>query len=240
VPVLNEADSLPRLIESLAGEVDEVLVVDGTSSDGSQALARELGARVLQTEPGRGRQLAAGARASECELLMFLHADSVLEPGSVAAVRRAFEDRELAAAGLSQRIENDRAIYRWIEGAANRRVRRGMVYGDSGLVVRRAVYHSVGGFPDYPIFEDVELSRRLFGSGRIELIRGATLRISSRRWEREGVLRCTARNWLLTAAFLFGLEPARLARHYAPEASVAGLRPERDRRATNQDATEPA
>ena len=218
IPALNEARALPRLLESLVGEADEVVVVDGGSSDGSQAIARQHGARVLLTDRGRGRQLAAGARVTKAELLVFLHADCVLEPGSMAAVCRAFEDSELIAGGMHQLIDGERAVFRWIERAANRRVRRhGMVYGDSGLVVRRSAYQAAGGFPVYPIFEDVELSRNLFGLGRIDLIRGATIRISSRRWDREGVVRCTARNWLLRAAFLFGLEPHRLARHYEPE-----------------------
>lgn len=240
IPALNEAQTLPRLLESLADEADEVVVVDGGSSDGSQAIAREHGARVLLTDRGRGRQLAAGARATEAELLIFLHADCVLEPGSLAAVCRAFEDQDLIAGGMHQLIEGERAVFRWIESAANRRVRRhGMVYGDSGLVVRRSAYLAAGGFPVYPIFEDVELSRNLIGLGRVVLIPGATIRISSRRWDREGVVRCTARNWLLRAAFLFGLEPHRLARHYEPEALGSGGPLERDGTSTHVDATEP-
>ena len=231
IPALNEAGCLPALLTRLVTECDELIVVDGGSSDGTAALARVEGARVLLTEAGRGRQLAAGARAAQSDILLFLHADCLPAPSALDAIRRAFGDPDFIAGGMSQRIDGVRPIYRLIERAANARVRRrGMIYGDSGLAVRRSAYLAAGGFADLPIFEDVELCRRLTGLGGVGLIRNADLLISARRWEREGVLRATARNWLLTGAFMFGLEPHRLARHYAAERPSESLRHEAGRR----------
>ena len=218
IPVLNEAESLPVLLERLNSCADEILVVDGGSTDNTPELARNFGARVVLTEPGRGRQLSAGARLARADVLLFLHADCIPMPGALDAIREAFSDPTFIAGGMLQRIDGDRRVYRMIERAANGRVRRrGMIYGDSGLAVRRTAYVEAGGFAELPIFEDVEFCRRLTGLGGVGLIREAGLLISARRWEREGVIACTARNWLLTGAFLFGLEPHRLARHYAPE-----------------------
>jgi hypothetical protein len=222
VPALDEAACLPRLVARLLGgpagedRADEVLVVDGGSRDGTAALAREAGAQVMLTEPGRGRQLAAGAREVRAELVAFLHADSLPRPGALAALRRTFVDPEVVACGMVQEIEATRGVYRAIERASSFRVRRlGWIYGDAGLTVRRRAYREAGGYASLPVFEDLDLCRRLGALGRVVLAEDARLAISARRWEAEGVVRATARNWLLTLAYLLGVEPHRLARHYS-------------------------
>lgn len=222
VPTLDEAPSLPALLTSLRGEgaPEEVLVVDGGSADGTRALAREHGARVLRTERGRGAQLARGAAASVGELLLFLHADTRLAPDTLPALRRAFEDPGRIATGMQQSVEHPARFYRIVEAAADARVRRGWVYGDSGLCVRRAAYDAVGGFRDVELFEDLDLSRRLRRRGRVELAAGARLIVSARRWESEGRLRRTFVNWALTAAFLAGVPARRLVRYYPPRAAA--------------------
>jgi rSAM/selenodomain-associated transferase 2 len=221
VPALDEAAALPGLLarlleaEDAADRADEVVVADGGSADGSVELARAAGARVVSSAPGRGRQLAAGARALGGEVLVVLHADCLPEPGALSAVRRAFADPGTVTAAMRQRIDARGAVYRVIERAADARCRwLGVVYGDSGLCVRRAAYDAVGGFRALPLFEDVDLSRRLARLGRVRLVEGARLTVSARRWQREGPLRCTLRNWILTLAYAAGVPPERLARHY--------------------------
>ena len=223
VPTLDEIDRLPALLDDLlareeADRPDEVLVVDGGSRDGTAQAARAHGVRVLEVGRGRGRQLAAGARATEADLLLFLHADAGLSAGALASVRRAFGAADLVAAGLHQRIDHGRRVYRWIEWCADRKARAGWVYGDSGLAVRRSVYQEVGGFRDLPVFEDLDLSRRLRRRGRVDLVEGARITVSPRRWEADGPVRRTLKNWCLTAAFAAGVDPRRLARYYPPPA----------------------
>ncbi len=222
IPALDEAGHLPGALSSLAGageedRPDEVIVADGGSRDGTAELARSLGARVVHSPRGRGLQLARGAAAARGELLLFLHADARLAPGSIAAVRRAFRDARVIAVGLRQRIDHPARLYRCLEWAADRRVRAGWVYGDSGLCVRRSAYEGVGGFRALPVFEDLDLASRLRGRGGIRLVKSAEVTISPRRWEREGRLRRTLLNWCLTAAWAAGVDPARLARYYSPE-----------------------
>ncbi len=225
VPTWNEEEVLARALESLASSPrdapEEVLVVDGGSSDGTRRIAATHGARVLSTERGRGTQLARGAQESSGDLLLFLHADARLAGGALGALRRAFHDPNLLAAGLHQRIDGRGLLYRLIERAADARVRRGWIYGDSGLVVRRSVYESVGGFRELPLFEDLDLSRRLRRRGKTGIVPGGALEVSARRWEREGVLARTLVNWALTLAWFAGVEPARLARYYPAERSVS-------------------
>jgi len=218
VPTWNEAQNLPVLLDSLALQrvSHEVVVADGGSQDGGAELAEARGARVVRTSRGRGVQLACGARAARGELLVFLHADAQVAPGTLAALERAFEDPRVIATGMRQRIAHSARFYRWIERAANRRVRLGWVYGDSGLAVRRTAYEAVGGFRELVLFEDVDLASRLRRTGKIALVLEAEVTCSPRRWEREGRLRCTLRNWFLTVLWASGVDPARLARLYPP------------------------
>ena len=165
------------------------------------------------------RDWAWAALEANPELLLFLHADCLPEAGALRRLRAAFEAPGLVAAGLQQRISNSGMIYRWIERAANRRVQRGMVFGDSGLAVRSAAYRATGGFTDQPLFEDVEFSRKLRRLGKVSLVSDAHLHVSARRWEQEGPWLCTLRNLLLRGLYATGIPAHHLFRLYAAPAT---------------------
>jgi len=242
VCALNEERAIARLVERLFGRLlgpasvgaheagasvdrddlaDHIVVADGGSRDGTCERATALGATVVTAARGRGVQLAAAADALLAspvpfDVLVFLHADSVPEAGALCALREAFRGG-LQAAGFRQHIESNTRSLRLVARAADARVRRGMVYGDSGLAVTPAAYRRAGGFPPWPLFEDVGLSKALRRAGaRPVLLEGALLHTSARRWRDEGFLRCTLRNWMLRGLFEVGVTPARLARLYRP------------------------
>jgi rSAM/selenodomain-associated transferase 2 len=225
VPTLDEEDVLAALLRRLlprgpASEhedhADSVVVADGGSRDRTQSIALEHAAELVTAPAGRGQQLAAGARRLDSDVLVFLHADCIPAAGAIRELRRAFEDERVHACALRQKIDSARAFYRLIEACADWRVRRlGMVYGDSGLCVRRSTYERVGGFQPLPVFEDVDLSERLRALGRPALL-SSQLVVSARRWQREGPLRTTLRNWMLVCAYKAGMSPQRLARFYRP------------------------
>ena len=230
VPTLDEERSLGALLERLTAardprdRADALVVSDGGSGDGTRAVAEAHAALWVEGPPGRGGQLARGARladAGDADALLFLHADCRPREGALRALRAALDDAELRWGALEQELEARGAFYRLAERAARARVRAlGVVYGDCGLFVRGAEYRAVGGFAELPLFEDLELSRRLRARAWPRLVRGARLAVSARRWRDEGVLRATLRNWIIQAAFLLGADPARLARHY-PRAARA-------------------
>jgi rSAM/selenodomain-associated transferase 2 len=193
-----------------------VIVVDGGSSDGTALLGRGR-ARVITSERGRARQQNAGARAATGAVLWFLHADSIPPPDAIGQIRSAL-DR--GAPGGCFRIAFPRAERTshpllWpVACGVNARTRvTGTGTGDQGIYVRREVFDLLGGFPDWPLFEDVALASRLRRFGRPSVSAGP-LETSARRWVGQGIVRTTLRMWALRAGYLLGVPPSRLARRW--------------------------
>lgn len=220
IPTWNEARSLPRLLRDLrrSGRRHfEVIVVDGGSTDGTVEVARRAGVRVLQAERGRGRQLRAGAAAAHARWLWFLHADVRLRgrrsPRPVVPNPEGTDPRVAWYSPL--RIAAKGVKYRVVEAGANLRSRwLHLPYGDQGLLVHRDLYDAAGGYDDVPLMEDVILARRIARWGRLRELRVARVKVSPRRWQRDGVLRRTLRNQGILLRWLLGTSPERLAERY--------------------------
>jgi rSAM/selenodomain-associated transferase 2 len=222
VPTLNEAAVLGRTLAALPEGLSEVVVADGGSTDGTPDIARAHGARVTVSAPGRGPQMNAGAVAAKGEVLLFLHADTVLPPDAAARIGAALADPTAVAGAFLLGIDSTDPRLGMIARAANLRTRiTGAPYGDQALFVRRGAFEAAGGFPDVPIMEDVALGRALKRVGRVVLV-PARVRTSARRWERDGVARTTLRNAVLISLYLLGVAPARLARWYRPSGGPKG------------------
>ncbi|HUY88068.1 MAG TPA: TIGR04283 family arsenosugar biosynthesis glycosyltransferase [Pirellulales bacterium] len=217
IPALNEAANIALAVRS-ARETNpaEVIVVDGGSADRTAELARAAGAAVVESPPGRARQQNVGAQRAAGDVLLFLHADCRLAPDALRQVAEALADPQVECGAFRQRIEAEGLLFRWLErGNAWRVRRRGLAYGDQGIFVRRSVFESLGGFPEVQLMEDVLLLRALRRRSWPALLPGP-LHVSARRWRRHGVIRQTARNWLLLSAFQLGMHPDRLANYYSP------------------------
>ena len=217
IPVLSEAPRLPALLAGLAPFRDEaeVIVVDGGSPDESAEAARAAGwARVLAAQQGRARQMNAGAAAAAGGVLLFLHADVALPPTALEQIRTALADPDVVGGRFDVRLDSPRPIYRAVETLMNLRSRwTGIWTGDQAIFVRRAVFERLGGFPDIPLMEDVEFSRRLRRAGRRACLR-SRVTASARKWEREGAARTILLMWGLRFLYLVGVSPARLHRWY--------------------------
>lgn len=227
VPVLDEAGRLPALLDRLGRDFPgcPVTVVDGGSRDGSQGLVRPP-ARLVVSPPGRAAQLNAGAAGCDANVLWFHHADTQVQPAALAQLRTALADPAVVGGGFRLAFDADTFGLRYVAATSNLRARRlGWVFGDQALFVRRAVFDALGGFPELPIMEDLELSRRLARAGRLVLL-PAHSTASSRRFDEVGTWRLLARMQWLKAAYFAGVDPARLAAAYArPRAHAARPRP---------------
>jgi len=217
IPALDEALNLGRLLPELARQCPdaEIVVVDGGSRDGTPAMvARQPGARLLSSPRGRARQMNAGAEQTTGDPLLFLHADTSLPEGAAAAIDRALCEPGVVGGRFDVRFDSPRVVYRMIAWFMNARSRASSICtGDQAIFVRRADFEAVGGYPDIPLMEDIELSRRLKRRGRIRALR---LRVttSARKWEREGPLRTIGLMWALRLLHFYGVAPSRLHRWY--------------------------
>ena len=218
VPTLNAATTLPATLAALrdgASAVDEIVVSDGGSADGTPDVARAAGCRVVEGASGRGAQLAIGAAAARGEWLMFLHADTRLDPGWDAAVRRfSGEPRHADHAAYFRFALADAApAARRIEAVVAWRCRTfGLPYGDQGLLIRAATYRALGGFAALPLMEDVEFVRRIGRANLVELpVRAVT---SAARYRRDGYWVRPLRNLVCLGLYFAGVAPARLAKLY--------------------------
>lgn len=216
VPVLNEAPRIhPQLqqLQALRRLHVEVIVVDGGSTDATVQAATPLADRVLSAPRGRARQMNAGAAASSGEVLLFLHADTVLPPNAVTAVMAAM-NTGARWGRFDVRIDGRHPLLRVVERMMNWRSRlTGIATGDQAIFVHRELFKRIGGFPELPLMEDVRLSALLKRQAPPACL-ADVVTTSGRRWQKHGVLRTIVLMWWLRAAFFYGADPARLARQY--------------------------
>ncbi len=214
IPALNEQERVvAAIVSAFVAGAHEVIVVDGGSTDATVARAAVAGARVIQSERGRGMQLHAGAVAAKGDVLLFLHADAVLPPVSNNEIlahlsryhagyfRLCFDDRSLSV-----------MLVAW---AANlRSLLLSLPYGDQALFLRRSLYREIGGFRNYPFLEDLDFVRRL---RKKHMVRGLPncVTISARRLRKAfplAPIMVSLRNVCIAILFVLGVHPIHLMR----------------------------
>ncbi|TKB72481.1 MAG: glycosyltransferase [Nitrospira sp.] len=244
IPTLNEERTLPvTLAQTLPLGFDEILVVDGGSSDGTQNITERLdvgGSRldtdppnagggtslvtrrsslvaVLISPPGRARQMNVGARAATGDVLLFLHADTLLPTNARTEIESALAEAGCLGGRFDVRFERDAGPGWLISRMINLRSRlTGIATGDQALFVRRSTFDALGGFADVPLMEDIDLTKRLKRQGRIAALR-AQVTSSFRRWEAAGPIRTILLMWTLRFLYWIGVSPVRLKALYRDE-----------------------
>ena len=217
VPMLNEAPGLPGLLARLT-ELErqgcEILIVDGGSDDGSVSLAERAGFRVLASPKGRARQMNLGAAQATGDVLLFLHADTLLPEGALTTLRQSMQKTAAVWGRFDVLIDGAHPMLRVIATLMNHRSRwTGIATGDQAIFVTRKAFEAVGGYPDQPLMEDIELSNRLRALARPACI-PTPVRTSGRRWESRGVWRTVLLMWRLRWAYWRGTPAEQLAQRY--------------------------
>lgn len=186
IPVLNEAENLSVVLENLVPDRQhiEIIVIDGGSKDKSRDIARQKGAKVITSPPGRGLQLREGAKIASGEILWFLHADCRVAPGSVDAIWKGLAQHpEVPGGNFKLHFDGEDSFSQWLNGFYARIRKRGIYYGDSGVYVRRTAYDRLGGFRPLSLMEDYDFNRKLERSGRTLCIDAPPLVTSARRFQ---------------------------------------------------------
>lgn len=218
VPILNEEKTLKQALvqlQSLRAQGCEVMFVDGGSEDDSVAQLQAAGFNVLESEPGRAMQMNLGARQTRGECLVFLHVDTRLPNKALALIRTVLNEDQGGQWGrFDVSIAGQHPLLRLVGWMMNQRSRlTGIATGDQALFMQRDLFNRVGGFPQQPLMEDIEMSRRLKQLSRPICLK-AKVCTSGRRWEQRGVWRTIRLMWRLRFAYWRGVPAEQLARLY--------------------------
>ncbi|WP_395056722.1 TIGR04283 family arsenosugar biosynthesis glycosyltransferase [Polaromonas sp.] len=217
MPVLNEADGLDAVLQALApllAQGAELIVADGGSLDGTVVHAQAAAARVVHAPRGRALQMNAGAQHASGDVLLFLHADTLLPPDASTLMIRALASGAQVWGRFDVKIFGQPPLLRVVAAFMNLRSRwTGIATGDQAMFMTRAAFAAVGGFPVQPLMEDIEMSARLRRLSRPACLRAKVL-TSGRRWETRGTWRTVLLMWRLRFAYWRGVAPERLAELY--------------------------
>ena len=212
IPTLNEAVALAAQARCLPSA--EIIVADGGSLDETTQLATTYGWQVITAQRGRGVQMNAGARVAQGDVLLFLHADTRLPPDAEGLINNALADATVCGGNFSLCFDGDTRAANCLTWLYPFLRWGGMCYGDSAIFIRRAVFDELGGYRDFPLFEDVDLFRRMKRRGKFARL-AAQATTSSRRFE--GRFLRTFAHWsCLQVLYWLGMSPHRLAQLYRP------------------------
>jgi rSAM/selenodomain-associated transferase 2 len=219
VPAFHEGENINDLIECLnrldSDRNSEIIVVDGAQEKDTLGAISRNHVIKISSERGRAKQMNAGASIARGQILIFLHADTELPAQALKKIHALMERSRYVGGAFDLGIKSNKLIFRAIAKLSSWRSRLNRIpFGDQAIFIRREYFDKIGGYKEIPLMEDVELMRRIKKSGDKIWIFDDRVITSPRRWEKEGVIYCTFRNWTLQTLYFLGISPHRLATFY--------------------------
>ena len=214
IPALNEALVLENALKRIVfNDRCEVIVVDGGSSDGTADIASRY-TRVIKTTKGRALQMNTGAREASGEVILFLHADTLLPEGALNAIRESLSDHEVIGGRFRVKLDHPGWQYRLVGVSINLRDRliNGFT-GDQAIFIRTSAFKNLGGYREIALMEDLEMGWRMCRLGRVARLPQYVI-TSARRWRGKGIFRTIILMWWLKILYILGCPPEKLARLY--------------------------
>jgi rSAM/selenodomain-associated transferase 2 len=219
IPVVHEGERIHDLIESLnhldSDKNIEIIIVDGTEEQDTLKAIHSNNAIKISSEKGRAKQMNSGASVARGEVLIFLHADTELPPRALKKIHFLMEQGDRVGGAFDLGIKSDKFIFKVIATLSSLRSRLNRIpFGDQAIFIQREFFNTIGGYKEIPLMEDVELMRRIKKSGNRIWIFYDRVMTSPRRWEKEGMVYCTLRNWTLQTLYFLGISPHKLIHFY--------------------------
>ncbi len=218
IPVINESESLEAVLKPLQdlrkNQLIEIIVVDGGSQDDTLSKSKSFADKVISSQKSRSRQMNAGAECSAGDVLLFLHADTKLPQNFYTELQKFYDGKTRIWGFFPVRLSGQYWLFRVIERAINIRSRlTSVATGDQAIFVSRALFNSVGKFPKISLMEDVALSKSL-RNVKIPCVAKYFVQTSSRRWEKNGIIRTICLMWMLRLQYFLGVNPEKLVKSY--------------------------
>jgi rSAM/selenodomain-associated transferase 2 len=220
IPVLHESASITAFLallkQRLPDDSSEIIIIDGGPDHDTIDTIKDPAVVRIAATAGRGHQMNIGARQAKGEILLFLHADTLPPNNMVPLIQEALERPRVVGGAFRLAIDTANPLLWFVASMTTVRSRlTRLPFGDQGIFLRKSVFEKMNGFRDIPIMEDLDLMLRIRSAGLPIVILPASALTSSRRWDRDGIVLGTLRNWILRALFYLGVSPALLAKRYS-------------------------
>lgn len=165
IPTLNEEKALPETLGILFEQItdEEVIVIDGGSSDNTKNICEQFpSVKFISSEKGRAAQLNAGAGAAHGDILLFLHADTLLPEQALSNIKHQIYQANHKAGGFKHSFGSKDWRLQLVSFLDNRRCQKTrIIYGDQAMFIRRDLFNHLNGFPDVSIMEDIYFCEEL-------------------------------------------------------------------------------
>jgi len=220
IPVFNESRIINSTIEHLytldSSDTVEIIVVDGSPHGETINTVTNADVKKVLGEKSRGSQMNQGAALANGDVVLFLHADTLLSHDALDQIFTATKQHDIVGGAFDLGIQSEKNIFRLIAKVASIRSRLTRIpYGDQAIFLKKRFFDHIGGFKDIPIMEDVELMQRVKKTGKKIKFISRRVQTDSRRWEKEGIVYCTLRNWSIRTLYLLGVPPEKLKKFYS-------------------------
>jgi len=221
IPVLHESDMINFLIDDIRNTTGdftiEIIVVDGGEHQDTIKVITDQDVICITSMKGRGIQMNAGARIAQGSILVFLFADTKIPKNLVSEIDKVLQTGAFQVGSFRLMIDSERLVYKILSRFINFRSKVTRIpYGDQCIFLKKEYFEKVGGYKNILLMEDVDLMRRIKRAGDQIYIIPTYVRTSKRRWEKEGIIKCTIRNWMIRALYYLGIQSDILAKFYRP------------------------